>query len=98
MSQLFILKTVPAFQYNILEQFLAPARSVITGTDFSDASTGQVVGLPATFHATIFLPPALYVFPNIFEMPGCIKTKYSTQHNQDLGHMCTKFCVYQMSR
>ena len=38
----------------------------------------------------------LYVFPNILEMPGCIKTKFSTQ-DEYLGHMCTKICVYQMS-
>ena len=43
----------------------------------------------------ILLPP--YVFLNIFEIPGCINTKFSTQQDEYLGHMCTKFCVYQMS-
>ena len=28
-----------------------------------------------------FVAP-LYVFPNIFEMPGCIKTKFSTQQGE----------------
>ena len=37
----------------------------------------------------------LYVFPNIFEMPGCIKTKFSTQQDKYLKHMCTQFCVHQ---
>ena len=65
-----------------------PCQGTVTCLCLNPAGGGPTGHLP---RGGGHFPP--YVFPNIFEMSECIKTKFNTQQDEYLRHVCTNFCV-----